>query len=78
MDTTKLEVGQQVYVDGGFGLYKGTVVKIEPPCIYVEYYNGRLRFNYEGRECGPSGKTYDTTRNTIDPGPWEITGPVTE
>jgi hypothetical protein len=71
--TNRVVIGQHVYVDGGFGPLDGTVIKIEPPCIYVETDNWRLRFNNDGKECGPNGKAYTYDFNVMfGPGPWEL------
>ena len=74
MDTKTLTVGQKVCVNGGYGLIEGKVVKIEPPCVYVEA-NGLLRFNRDGKECDLNGIAYTYNSNPMfGPGPWEIDG----
>jgi hypothetical protein len=52
----KLEVGQQVFIDGGFGPEEAIISDIVPPCVYVDSaQHGRLRFNSRGDECLPDG-----------------------
>jgi hypothetical protein len=52
----KLQIGQQFVIDGGYAPDVGTVVKIEPPCVYVNTGGwGELRFNADGDECNPDG-----------------------
>jgi len=69
----KLEVGQHVSINGGFGPVEGTISEISSPCIYVETSNWRLRFNNDGEECGPDGTAYDYSNNVmLGPGPWKI------
>jgi len=71
MKTLKLAVGQEVGVNGGMGgTASGIVVKIEPPCIYVES-NGLFRFNMDGKECFPDGRPCTTT-DGWGVGPYEI------
>jgi hypothetical protein len=66
-------VGQEVYINGGFGPVEGKVVKLSSPCIYVETANGRFRFNSEGKECDPAGATHSYTPDVMfGPGPWQI------
>lgn len=73
MDITEAVVGGCVLVNGGFGSVEGKTVKIDGPCLYVETVNFLLRFNYDGKECGPNGKAYDYAFDITDgPGPWEI------
>jgi hypothetical protein len=73
VDTKTLVVGQDVYINGGLGPVEGKVVKVVPPCVYVETANGRFRFNNDGEECGPNGKAYVYESNVmLGPGPWEI------
>lgn len=73
MDTKTLTVGRDVYVNGGFGPVEGKVVKIVPPCVYVETANEKLRFNSDGKECGPNGKAWVYAFNPMfGPGPWEL------
>jgi hypothetical protein len=69
-----LTAGQNVYVNGGFGPVEGTVVKIVPPCIWVETGFRQLRFNTDGKECDPNGKAYMYDFDvTFGPGPWVMT-----
>ena len=76
-DKQTLAVGQGVYVNGGFGPVEGKIVKVAPPCIYVETPNGQLRFNNDGKECGPDGKALIYENNVmVGPGPWEIDDPL--
>jgi hypothetical protein len=53
----KLEIGEYVYVDGGYAPDAGTVVKIEPPGVYTVNTNGwgPLQFDSDGYECNPDG-----------------------
>ena len=68
-----LAVGQNVYVNGGFGPVEGKVVEVVPPSIYVETDNWKLRFNLDGKECDPNGKAYTYEFNVMfGPGPWEL------
>jgi hypothetical protein len=71
---TKLVIGQNVYVDGGFGPVEAKVVEIASPCVYVETGTyGQLRFNENGEECGSDGNAYTYENNPmIGPGPWEL------
>lgn len=70
----KLVVGQEVSVDGGFGPVNAKVIKVVPPCIYVETgCCGQLRFNADGKECDANGKAYTYEFNAMfGPGPWEL------
>jgi hypothetical protein len=60
MDTTKLTVGQDVYLNAGIYGLDGKVVKITRSHVYVQTYIGfggripsrLLRFDNEGKECG--------------------------
>jgi hypothetical protein len=72
----KLVVGQDVDIRGiSFGRFMGKVVKIEPPCIWVEMGNGINRFNSDGKECAPDGRAYNNSPIVIDdPGPYELGG----
>lgn len=71
-----LTVGQNVYVNGGFGPVEAKVIKVEPLCVYVETgLHGQLRFNNDGKECHPNGKAYTYEANGFDPGPWELEEP---
>jgi hypothetical protein len=73
LDTKTLVVGQEVYINGGFGPVEGKIVKVDPPCIYVEIANGRFRFNSDGKECGLDGKAFTYASNVMfGPGPWEL------
>jgi hypothetical protein len=68
-----LTVGQELYINGGFGPVEGKVVKVSSPCIYVETANGRFRFNSDGKECNCNGIACSYTPDGIfGPGPWEI------
>jgi hypothetical protein len=73
MDAKTLTVGQDVHVNGGFGPVEGKVVKVVPPCIWVETGIRQPRFNADGKECDPNGKTYTYDFDvTFGPGPWEL------
>jgi hypothetical protein len=73
MNTKILVVGQEVFINGGSGPVEGKVIKIMPPCIYVETTNGQFRFNSDGKECDPKGTAYTHNGNVIfGPGPWEL------
>jgi hypothetical protein len=73
VDTKRLVVGQEVYINGGFAPMGGKVVKIMASCVYIETSNGQFRFNSDGKECGPDGKAYTYTNNVMfGPGPWKI------
>jgi len=50
-----LVVGQRFELIGGYVPELGTVVKIEPPFIYVATSWGRLRFDADGYECNTDG-----------------------
>jgi hypothetical protein len=67
----KLAVGQEVGIRGHVSCdAPGTVVRIEPPFIYVES-NGLYRFNMDGKECLPDGRECTTT-DTWGEGPYSI------
>jgi hypothetical protein len=74
METKTFAVGQDVYLDGGFGPIEGKIVKVSPPCIYVETGAcGQIRFNNDGKECGPDGKAWTYENNVMfGPGPWKL------
>jgi hypothetical protein len=73
MDTTKLKVGERVYVDGGFGPIEGRVAQIAPQCIYVSTEEGQFRFNSDGKECAWNGSACTYEFNVmVGPGPREL------
>jgi hypothetical protein len=73
MDTNRLVVDQEVCINGGVGLVWGKVVEVSPLCIYVETDWTRIRFNQDGKECGPDGKACVYEYNImVGPGPWEL------
>jgi hypothetical protein len=80
MDTKTLVVGQDVYINWGFGRSESKVVKVVPPCIYVEtmeVFNGRdnkqsgklFLFNFYGKECGPDGNASRIPMKTMS---WSV------
>lgn len=78
MESKAFVVGQDVYINGGVGLVWGKVVEVSPPCIYVEpdkeyCFPLRIRFNSDGKECGPDGVACTYENNIMaGPGPWEL------
>jgi hypothetical protein len=67
-----LSVGQNVVIEGGYGSYRdGKIVKIDPPCIYVES-NGLYRFNMGGKECFPDGTPHNVTDGWESIAPYEV------
>ena len=50
------KIGQHFVIDGGYAPDIGTVVRIEPPCVYANTGAwGELLFDADGDECNPDG-----------------------
>jgi hypothetical protein len=72
MDTTKLVVGQEVYMRSGIYGCNRKVVEVTPLTVSVETGAGRFRLDNENKECGNNGEEWGRGTWTGDL-PWEIT-----